>query len=766
MRSRNRSGVEDTSYNELIQFNRSFAHESTATQPKLNHGSSCWAHKNNSLFSLGSSMQNCNTFSMNFMPKYFTIIFFLICNHAVLSQNTDSLKHLLPFRQKQEKAELLLTLSKAYWYTKRDTALLYASEALQFSRNISYARGIAEAYRHLGVINMYSANLHIAQPQMDTALRLFQQLKDTIGMAATYNNIGVLMQRDLGRYDESILAFERALPLFQKMGNLEGTGSVLNYLGLAYQQQGNFQKAIEYLLQGMEVRKKIGDIRGVMFSLSRVGDVYQALEQTETALKYYMKALHFADEKKVEPNSDTYESLAKLYMGSKRYEEAKKYIDLAIKAKFDVEWYNLLLGRYYMETGLLEKSLVVYKQIMTRTQKNSDYGVFATGAMEISKIYQFKKDYPAALKYAKNAYEIASKHNIRWIIADAANSLSSLYAIKRDYRKAYNYEKIYRSISDSISKADSHLKLAFLESKNEVLEKQSSIELLNKENQVKEQRLQNEALIKKFFIGGIVVMLIIAFVLFRNMLLKRKNEKHLRELAENELQIQKLETEKTKTELLQQAAELKMQALQAQMNPHFIFNSLNSISRFILKNQRIEANDYLTKFSRLIRLTLQNSAMSTVKLKNELNILQLYLELECLRFGKKIMYEFQYDPNLETELIEIPPLLLQPYIENALWHGLMLKKEEGHLGIKIEQQEQYLVCTITDDGIGRKKAAELKNPAAATHKSMGMNITANRIALLNQSKQLRSDVQIIDLVLEDGSPGGTQVIINLPLYYD
>jgi sensor histidine kinase YesM len=386
--------------------------------------------------------------------------------------------------------------------------------------------------------------------------------------------------------------------------------------------------------------------------------------------------------------------------------------------------------------------------------------------MEISKIYQFKKDFPAALKYAKNAYEVASTHNILWVTADAANSLSSLYAIQGNYFEAYTYEKIYRSISDSISKADSHLKLAFLESKNEVLAKQSSIELLNKENQVKEQRLQNEALIKKFFIGGIVVMLIIAFVLFRNMLLKRKNEKHLRELAENELQIQKLETEKTKTELLQQAAELKMQALQAQMNPHFIFNSLNSISRFILKNQRIEANDYLTKFSRLIRLTLQNSAMSTVKLKNELNILQLYLELECLRFGKKIMYEFQYDPDLETELIEIPPLLLQPYIENAIWHGLMLKKEEGHLGIKIEQLEQYLVCTITDDGIGRKKAAELKNTAAATHKSMGMNITANRIALLNQSKQLRSDVQIIDLVLEDGSPGGTQVIINLPLYYD
>ena len=235
---------------------------------------------------------------------------------------------------------------------------------------------------------------------------------------------------------------------------------------------------------------------------------------------------------------------------------------------------------------------------------------------------------------------------------------------------------------------------------------------------------------------------------------------------ENELQIQQLESKRAKAELEQQAIELEMQALRAQMNPHFIFNSLNSISRFILKNQRVEANDYLTKFSKLIRMILQHSAMPTIKLSNELSMLQLYLELECLRFDKRITYALQCDPDLDTELIKIPPLLLQPYIENAIWHGLTLKKEEGYLWIKIEQKEQYLVCTITDDGIGRKKAAELKNASYATRKSMGMNITANRIALLNQSEQLKSDVKIVDLVLEDGSPGGTQVIINLPLDYD
>ena len=257
-----------------------------------------------------------------------------------------------------------------------------------------------------------------------------------------------------------------------------------------------------------------------------------------------------------------------------------------------------------------------------------------------------------------------------------------------------------------------------------------------------------------FFIG---IWNAIYFVYYH--IQKSQKEQIEKILLENKLRMQKLKSEK-------QQANLEMQALRSQMNPHFIFNSLNSISRFILKNQRVEANDYLTKFSRLIRMILQNSAMPTVKLANELNILQLYLELECLRFDKKIKYEFQCDPNLDTEFIQIPPLLLQPYIENAIWHGLMLKKQEGHLWIKIKQQENYLVCSVTDDGIGRKKAEELKNTAASTYKSMGMNITANRIALLNQSKQLKSEVKIVDRVLEDGSAGGTEVIINLPLYYD
>jgi tetratricopeptide (TPR) repeat protein len=196
---------------------------------------------------------------------------------------------------------------------------------------------------------MFGARSPVAERYLDTALQLFQHMQDTIGMAATYNNIGVLLQRDPARFRESILAFEQALPLFQKLGNLEGMGSALNYMALSYWSLRNFQKAIEYLLQGLEVRKKIKDVQGAMFSLTIVGDMYHALGQSDTALKYYREALDLAREKKAEPLTDTYAALAKLHMESKQYEIAKKYIDLSLKG--NLEWYYLLLGRYYSEIG-------------------------------------------------------------------------------------------------------------------------------------------------------------------------------------------------------------------------------------------------------------------------------------------------------------------------------------------------------------------------------------------------------------------------------
>jgi len=215
------------------------------------------------------------------------------------------------------------------------------------------------------------------------------------------------------------------------------------------------------------------------------------------------------------------------------------------------------------------------------------------------------------------------------------------------------------------------------------------------------------------------------------------------------------------------ATELEMQALRAQMNPHFIFNSLNSINMFILENNKLQASEYLSKFSRLVRLILQNSQEAFIPLERELEALELYLELEVLRFENKFEYKIGVDNEVDITVLKVPPLIIQPYAENAIWHGLMHKKEKGHLEIELYLEKEILFCKIIDDGIGRKKAAELKTKSSLNHKSMGMRITADRIAILQQEKEKNNtSISITDLVLPDGNPGGTEVLIKIPLCYD
>jgi LytS/YehU family sensor histidine kinase len=214
----------------------------------------------------------------------------------------------------------------------------------------------------------------------------------------------------------------------------------------------------------------------------------------------------------------------------------------------------------------------------------------------------------------------------------------------------------------------------------------------------------------------------------------------------------------------QKMTEVEMQALRAQMNPHFIFNCLNSINRYIVKSDQTTASLYLTKFAKLIRLILDNSNCKNVSLTNELEALKLYIEMEALRFDKKFTYEIKVANNLGTDTIELPPLIIQPYVENAIWHGLLHKENNGHLSIQVNMAgDTMLQCIIEDNGIGREKAKELKSKTATSRKSLGMQLTENRLSLLNKHAELNASVEIVDLQNGGSEALGTKVILKIPV---
>jgi len=216
-----------------------------------------------------------------------------------------------------------------------------------------------------------------------------------------------------------------------------------------------------------------------------------------------------------------------------------------------------------------------------------------------------------------------------------------------------------------------------------------------------------------------------------------------------------------------QLGEMEMQALRAQMNPHFIFNSLNTIRYFVLNNENEKASDYLGKFARLLRMVLQNSRENTIPLSEELEALRLYLEIEARRFGDSFQYRIIIPEDLDTDGIIVPPLLLQPFAENAIWHGLLHSdKPNKELLVRISEEEDACVFTIEDNGVGRDKAREMKSRSATAKKSFGMQITNKRVELFNKNFASQIEIDVRDLVSPDGEAAGTAVEIRYLLNFE
>jgi hypothetical protein len=231
-------------------------------------------------------------------------------------------------------------------------------------------------------------------------------------------------------------------------------------------------------------------------------------------------------------------------------------------------------------------------------------------------------------------------------------------------------------------------------------------------------------------------------------------------LTYREKRIKQREREKVLVE--KKMSDLELKALRAQMNPHFIFNSLNSIQNFVINNDIDSAIRYQSKFSRLIRNILENSKKSQIPLDEELKSLEIYLELESLRFENKFNYQIEIDEDIQPGDVEIPPMLIQPYVENAIWHGLMHKQSKGLIKIKIHKKNNLIICVVEDDGVGRQKALELESRNKTTKKSMGMSITKERLEIINSGRNSSLNVDIEDLKDKDGVPAGTRVNIFIP----
>jgi hypothetical protein len=226
-----------------------------------------------------------------------------------------------------------------------------------------------------------------------------------------------------------------------------------------------------------------------------------------------------------------------------------------------------------------------------------------------------------------------------------------------------------------------------------------------------------------------------------------------------------IQTMRKRNEIEKKLINSQLSALKAQMNPHFMYNALNSIQSLILKQDIKNSNLYLSKFSNLMRKVLDASGKESISLQEETSILMLYLDLEKLRFGEDFNYSLHLSDQIDPYAVHIPSMILQPFVENALKHGLLHKKGEKKLNLDFELVDQQVICTIQDNGIGRVRSKEIQNRASSSHRSFAIAATEKRVELLNAFAQGKYQVEVLDMY-ENDLASGTKVTIKIPLHAD
>lgn len=489
-------------------------------------------------------------------------------------------------------------------------------------------------------------------------------------------------------------------------------GQAFFWMSRIYKIAGDYEAALVVNYRSRQYYPKDSGLRAPL--MSEIGDTYRLLGNYDSAM-FYLKSFQNADNN---PNNFGKESLGYLYLDAKEYSKAQ----------------GLIFPYYQYLKSNLRFPFPIVKAL-------NILGNVSLG----------EKKYEQALQYAKEAQTYLKTMGNKVLMINNYKLLSDIYEKMNKPDSAFANLKQYTRLKDSIVNRQFYFKLNSLKNESEEQKKTSQINLLNKDNQLKAQMLKQEASVKKGLIAGLILLFLFGIYVFRTLNLKRKNE----------LKNQKLESEKKQAELQQKASELELQALRAQMNPHFIFNCLSSINKFILKNDTDAASDYLTRFSRLIRQSLTNSQLSLIPLSDEIEMLRLYLDMERLRFSESFNYNMVYENTIEPDTIYIPPMLLQPFCENAIWHGLMHKEGQGKLEIMMSVKNGELQCIIADNGVGREKAAELKSRSNGKQKSFGLKITTERLALFNAEKAVHSFYKTEDVLDANGNIAGTMVILNI-----
>lgn len=567
-----------------------------------------------------------------------------------------------------------------------------------------------------------------------------------IGQSYALNNLG-RKYRNISQFGKAIRLHNQALEAANAANNIEFRILSLNMLSVVYRRTDSIKFALDYGQKALSLAETVenpskGIKRSINVSLNGIGNVYRKIEQYDLAIAKFSESLILEKELgNTLGMAINHNNIGECYEAQGKLEEALEhlYISLDFNNKVNSEKGKIIcnysIAHIFVHLGKTEEALDILKNMLSKSLELGDKTIISEIHINIGWTYINLEKYPEAKKHLEKGLDISQKYLLQDAEAESTKFLSELYEKQGDFKKAMAYYKKAKGLEKKISnnfnrRYVNDIIITYESEKNKI-----QIEALARENENVKIRLRRNN--TTLLISGLALALLagILYILYRQYQLN--NEKKVLTLEQS--------------------------MLRSQMNPHFLFNSLNSIKLYIINNEKKNAVRYLNKFSKLVRKILEASSVKEITLADELETVELYMNIENIRFSNEINFSINIDNDLDIHNIKVPSLILQPFLENAIWHGLSSKDGDKIINIHISKENQWFVkICITDNGVGRETAEKIKENKVLKRKSVGIAITKERLENFSKDYQNSFEVEIVDRYDDDDQPIGTTIVLDIP----
>ncbi len=582
-----------------------------------------------------------------------------------------------------------------------DSAQHYTRQILLLAEQLDDSSMVGRSRRMLSMIYHDQNNNQRAKAEVLQAIHYFRQLEDSIRLYQSHLLLGSIYQ-SLGFLDRALRVNLKTTQYYKKRGNLNGLTMPLNNIGLIYEQLGHLDRAKAYYDSVLIICDRINDPEASLYSLHNLANVYSEQGDYQRAIEYYTDIIEIAT------ISNNILAIERAYNG--------------------IGYTHYCAGAYAEAIIYARKSMATNPQ---RAHNNED----ANNLHTIGMAYLKQGNIVQAEKNLLQAHAIATKNKQVTNMSEFKEGLYLLYEQTGDYQKALAYHKQYLITKEKFKGSAVNATISNIEAEYLAWDKERAVSEIAQKKQADESRFKQTIVYVSLLLVAVSVLSIVFWQRQRMVIVKNQ----------------------------QQLAENKFASLRSQMNPHFIFNTINGVQNQILKSNRLTAYQHLNQFADTIRLMLGNATRAFVPLRVEQQLLEHYIALEKERFIDQFESHLLIEKSLNERNPLIPSMILQPVVENAIIHGLSGKETPGTLRICLKNKETSVCCTIEDDGIGREAAMKSKQARVNKHLSMATDNTQARLTLLRRFGYKRTQMTIEDLYNEQGKACGTRVHIELPI---